>query len=58
VSLHAKTAQWVAGEVLGISWDDDDGGAKGIGFTAGGIRADGEEQAPQALQKGMQSLEI
>ena len=30
-SLHAKTAQWVAKEILGVEFDDD-GGCEGVGY--------------------------
>lgn len=33
-SLHAQTAQWVSGKMLGIRWSDDSS-CEGIGYAAG-----------------------
>ena len=42
-SLHARTAQWVAGEILGVEFDER-GGCEGIGFLPSG-----EEELVQEL---------
>lgn len=54
-SLHAKTAQWVAHEIVGVSFDKE-GGCKGIGFHPGGIEQNGEED--ERLAKSMVGLEL
>jgi RNA 3'-terminal phosphate cyclase (ATP) len=51
-SLHAKTAQWVAHEVLGVEFDDE-GGCEGAGF---GPRADADET--DDLARNMEKLAV
>jgi RNA 3'-terminal phosphate cyclase (ATP) len=50
-SLHARTAMWVASEVLGVEWDG--GGCEGIGFVSGGKGVGIEE-----VKNGVGSIEI
>jgi RNA 3'-terminal phosphate cyclase (ATP) len=38
-SLHARTAQWVAKEILGVEFDDE-GGCEGVGYLSSGLRKD------------------
>lgn len=40
-TLHTRTAQWVASNVLGVGFDDQDGACEGVGLVVGG------EQQPQ-----------
>jgi RNA 3'-terminal phosphate cyclase (ATP) len=47
-SLHAKTVQWVAHEMLGAVFDDD-GGCEGVGHDPSGGRAD--EDMARGLEK-------
>ncbi|RAR06366.1 RNA 3'-terminal phosphate cyclase [Stemphylium lycopersici] len=42
-SLHTKTAQWVAKEILGVEFDEQ-GSCEGIGFYVGSKGATGEEE--------------
>ncbi|KAL1605019.1 hypothetical protein SLS60_004562 [Paraconiothyrium brasiliense] len=52
-SLHAKTAHWVANEVINVYFDDD-GGCKGLGFgadTEGSTELAIDENLREALKK-------
>ncbi|KAF2656458.1 EPT/RTPC-like protein [Lophiostoma macrostomum CBS 122681] len=48
-SLHARTAQWVVGEMLGVEFDEE-GGCEGVAF--------GEQQDDARLADELQSLDI
>jgi RNA 3'-terminal phosphate cyclase (ATP) len=48
-SLHARTAQWVAKEILGVEFDDK-GGCEGIGFEVKANAGETEDLA-RALGK-------
>ncbi|KAF1915900.1 RNA 3'-terminal phosphate cyclase domain-containing protein [Ampelomyces quisqualis] len=43
-SLHAKTAMWVAKEIIGVNFDEE-GGCKGVGFRPGGQAKEEEKEA-------------
>lgn len=52
-SLHAKTAQWVVGEMLGVNFDDD-GSCEGARYMPGegiGDREGGEKDLAESLEK-------
>ena len=53
-SLHAKTAMWVADEMLGVDFDGE-GTCDGIGFTPGG-QGDGELE--EDLVRNIESLTV
>ncbi|KAJ4355609.1 uncharacterized protein N0V89_003629 [Didymosphaeria variabile] len=55
-SLHAKTAHWVAKEVINVHFDDS-GGCKGLGF---GADAEGstEHAITENVGEGLEKLEI
>jgi RNA 3'-terminal phosphate cyclase (ATP) len=50
-SLHARTAMWVAKEVVGVKFDEE-GGCEGIGFAPNS----GEDEAE--IVKGVESLRV
>ncbi|KAH8727771.1 RNA 3'-terminal phosphate cyclase domain-containing protein [Phaeosphaeriaceae sp. PMI808] len=50
MSLHARTAVWVAGEVIGVRFDEE-GSCEGVGFWAGrGGEGNGEEEVIKRLE--------
>lgn len=53
-SLHARTAQWVAGEMLGVEFDGE-GGCEGVGF--GETQAE-EGEMEEDLKKSFESLRV
>ena len=53
-SLHTRTAQWVAAEILGTDFDDD-GNCNGIGLVVG---EDFGARAEQTLPDSLESLSI
>jgi RNA 3'-terminal phosphate cyclase (ATP) len=60
-SLHAKTAQWVVGEMLGVEFDGE-GGCEGVGFVVGeGFGSTGElddELDEARLVHGLRKLDV
>ena len=54
-SLHAKTAQWVAKEILGVEFDDE-GGCKGIGYLPHNV--DKNDLTGDDVAKDLQSMNI
>ncbi|KAF1970628.1 RNA 3'-terminal phosphate cyclase [Bimuria novae-zelandiae CBS 107.79] len=59
-SLHAKTAHWVAKEVIDVAFDDE-GGCKGIGFGAGQTGDEGhadELSTDKALARDLEKLRV
>ncbi|RMZ73707.1 hypothetical protein GMOD_00009457 [Pyrenophora seminiperda CCB06] len=50
MSLHAKTAAWVVGELLGVQFDDE-GTCEGLGFSPGGETAKAEVQEDELAEK-------
>ncbi|KAF2179400.1 RNA 3'-terminal phosphate cyclase [Zopfia rhizophila CBS 207.26] len=54
-SLHTKTAQWVANEMIGVKFDEE-GGCEGIGYTVGdvfferGEKRKGEEELVEVVE--------
>ncbi|KAI4680723.1 uncharacterized protein J4E84_007863 [Alternaria hordeiaustralica] len=54
-SLHAKTAQWVAKEVLGVEFDDE-GGCEGIGYLSHNV--DKNDVTGDDVAKDLQSMNI
>lgn len=52
-SLHAKTAHWVANEMIGVSFDED-GGCEGIAF--GDVGKEDEEE--KELRQSFESLNV
>jgi RNA 3'-terminal phosphate cyclase (ATP) len=59
MSLHARTAEWVAGEVLGVEVGED-GFGEGIGYVVGNGAADGTkaEDDVQELTASVDALDI
>ncbi|KAI9788757.1 MAG: hypothetical protein M1816_006614 [Peltula sp. TS41687] len=47
-SLHAQTARWVASEMLGVTFDEEDGSCVGVGYVAGS-RSKREENQKENL---------
>lgn len=43
-SLHAQTAKWVATEMLGVTFNEEDGSCDGVGFVAGSKVKEGRNQ--------------
>ncbi|KAF2019796.1 EPT/RTPC-like protein [Aaosphaeria arxii CBS 175.79] len=58
-SLHAKTAQWVAAELLNVSFDDE-GGCEGVGYAPGhhNGNAQSKEHSGDGLVESMEKLDI
>ena len=54
-SLHAKTAQWVAKEILGVEFDDE-GGCEGIGYLSSNV--DKDDVTGVDVAKDLQSMNI
>jgi len=54
-SLHAKTAQWVAKEMLGVEFDDE-GGCEGIGYLSHNV--DKKNVTGDDVAKDLQSMDI
>ena len=54
-SLHAKTAQWVVQQIIGVDFDVE-GGCKGIGFLPGRVEETDEES--DDLTSDMVKLEL
>ncbi|KAI4705071.1 hypothetical protein J4E89_009365 [Alternaria sp. Ai002NY15] len=54
-SLHAKTAQWVAKEIIGVEFDDE-GGCKGIGYLSHNV--DKNDVMGDDVAKDLQSMNI
>ncbi|KAI4674555.1 uncharacterized protein J4E88_008291 [Alternaria novae-zelandiae] len=54
-SLHAKTAQWVAKEIIGVEFDDE-GGCKGIGYFSSNV--DKNDVTGDDVAKDLQSMNI
>ncbi|KAF2853812.1 RNA 3'-terminal phosphate cyclase [Plenodomus tracheiphilus IPT5] len=55
MSLHAKTALWVAGKILAVAFDED-GACEGVGFRPGG--ALGLDGSKKGLVKQLEQLEL
>jgi RNA 3'-terminal phosphate cyclase (ATP) len=54
-SLHARTAMWVAEEMLGTEWDGE-GGCVGVGFGKG--RGEGEDRDVDGLVEGVEKWKL
>ena len=54
-SLHAKTAQWVAKEIIGVEFDDE-GGCKGIGYMSHNV--DKDDVTGYAIVKDLENVNI
>lgn len=56
-SLHAKTAHWVAKEVIGVDFNED-GSCEGIGFGAEPQNVGGKEVEDSSLAEEMEKLDV
>jgi RNA 3'-terminal phosphate cyclase (ATP) len=56
-SLHAKTAMWVAEEIVGVEFDDE-GGCAGIGFVPGGKGRSGDGVEEEAWSGEMDRFKV
>ncbi|KAF2438958.1 RNA 3'-terminal phosphate cyclase [Karstenula rhodostoma CBS 690.94] len=56
-SLHAKTAHWVAKEIIDVDFDND-GGCEGVGFGADQNYNTAESVVEQNLAHGLEKLEV
>lgn len=56
-SLHAKTAHWVAKEIVGVEFNDG-GGCEGIGYFPGGTDDQGDEKDNDGLAKRAENLTL
>ncbi|KAF2675786.1 EPT/RTPC-like protein [Lentithecium fluviatile CBS 122367] len=57
-SLHARTAHWVAEEVVGVEFDED-GGCEGIGLAVEAEEEEkGEGRADEELVEGLKKLDV
>jgi RNA 3'-terminal phosphate cyclase (ATP) len=54
-SLHARTAQWVAGEIVGVEYDEW-GGCEGLGYLPGAVS--GEDMVGQGVARSLEKLDI
>ncbi|KAL5405881.1 hypothetical protein PMIN04_012215 [Paraphaeosphaeria minitans] len=56
-SLHAKTAHWVAKELIDVHFDDD-GGCEGVGFGADQQHNAAESVADRKIAEGLKQLHV
>jgi len=56
-SLHTKTAQWVAKEILGVEFDEQ-GSCEGIGFYVGSKGATSEDDEEKKLMQQLGNLNV
>ncbi|KAF2251762.1 RNA 3'-terminal phosphate cyclase [Trematosphaeria pertusa] len=56
-SLHAKTAHWVANEIVGVQFDEE-GSCAGTGICVGGEEEEVEQKVDEDLVKGLEKLEV